>query len=322
MNSSEKPQPPDPPDTANKEKNSNDLESIDAAATASVKKATKKKKVSFKFGLETSDDSHIVKKEPNASFAPPIPIIKKECLTRAIRIARGGESIIMPSRLTGLTQKFRNNSANNIDKLNSLTFKSQFVTTTKQNSDDYAEFSDTYSDDEDGGVNDQRNNGNSETDEENDEERKSNTNECAADDAENGEEHSDAEEVERKSSKSNKNGTETNGASNVNGKIAIGEKRFVLPKRSVHSCRVIKPNKRFVEESQAATKKNGIARKKTTNKSESMENIIAAKIEPESLPKAIDEMEDDTNEGMPTIEFSIVNFNLILIIFLFFLCRR
>lgn len=34
-----------------------------------------------------------------------MPIIKKECLPSAIRISRG-ESVIKPSRLTGLTQKF------------------------------------------------------------------------------------------------------------------------------------------------------------------------------------------------------------------------
>lgn len=67
------------------------------------KKPVKKKKVSFNFGLETSDDTHIVKKEPNAALAPIVPIIKKECLPSAIRIARG-ESVIKPSRLSGLTQ--------------------------------------------------------------------------------------------------------------------------------------------------------------------------------------------------------------------------
>lgn len=107
---------------------------LNNSATSDDKKPSKKKRVSFKFALETNEDAHIVKKEPNATFAPPVSIIKKECLTRAIRIARGGEPIIMPSRLTGLTQKLRHNNANNIDKLNSLTFKSQFVN--KSNSDD------------------------------------------------------------------------------------------------------------------------------------------------------------------------------------------
>lgn len=69
------------------------------------KKSTKKKKVSFNFGLETSEDAHIVKKEPISIHAPIIPIIKKECLPSAIRISRG-ESVIKPSRLTGLTQTF------------------------------------------------------------------------------------------------------------------------------------------------------------------------------------------------------------------------
>lgn len=44
-----------------------------------------------------------MKKEPNATLAPIVPIIKKECLPSAFRIARG-ESVIKPSRLSGLTQ--------------------------------------------------------------------------------------------------------------------------------------------------------------------------------------------------------------------------
>lgn len=142
MSTTEKPQPPDPPDVGGGGGNgsppgSSTPTQADASVSATVvdkKVPAKKKKVSFKFALETSDDVHIVKKEPIASFAPPVPIIKKECLTRAIRIALGGESIIMPSRLTGLTQKFRNNTANNIDKLNSLTFKSQVTATAASSS--------------------------------------------------------------------------------------------------------------------------------------------------------------------------------------------
>lgn len=102
------------------------------------KKPPKKKKVSFKFGLETSDDAHIVKKEPNTIFAPPVSIIKKECLTRA-RSSESRLTVLTPSRLTVVTQKFNIadniDNANDIDKLNSLTFKSKF-SKSKQTSDD------------------------------------------------------------------------------------------------------------------------------------------------------------------------------------------
>lgn len=91
--------------TTSKESQSSDIienGSADDSGQA-PKKPAKKKKVSFNFGLETSDDAHIVKKEPNAALAPIVPIIKKECLPSTIRIARG-ESVIKPSRLSGLTQ--------------------------------------------------------------------------------------------------------------------------------------------------------------------------------------------------------------------------
>lgn len=205
----------------------------------STKKPTKKKKVSFKFGLETSDDAHIVKKEPNTTFDPPIPIIKKECLTRAIRIARGGESIIMPSRLTGLTQKFRHNNANNIDKLNSLTFKSQFAKTKETNEENVTSNEDDQSD------------ADVET-----ETHKKDSDDCNTD--------SDGDSSPSKVDDEHVNEDE-------NTKVA-----FQLPKRSAHSSRVIKPTKRFTEDSKSANSKTGVGKKKgpkVENDIESSETI-------------------------------------------------
>lgn len=186
------------------------------------KKTTKKKKVSFKFGLETSDDAHIVKKEPNITFDPPVSIIKKECLTRAIRIARGGESIIAPSRLTPLTQKLKNNNANNIDKLNSLTFKSQSAK--KDTSDENVS---------------------------------SNEDDQSDADADNSERRPDSEEntdSDEESSHSKNDDAEDEHAKNV---------AFQQPKRSSHSSRVIKPNKRFTDDSKTIQlNKNGLGKKK------------------------------------------------------------
>lgn len=318
MGTSEKPQPPDPPDAADSgggnstPSSSAPSSQADAAANATVgdkKVPAKKKKVSFKFALETSDDVHIVKKEPIASFAPPVPIIKKECLTRAIRIARGGESIIMPSRLTGLTQKFRNNTANNIDKLNSLTFKSQVTTTTASSSssdsdEDDDQESNTVSRKNMPAKESSQSHGNADTDD---------------DDAE--EDEGDvaiASRVLRQtkdSSKQPSNGIADDStatpsdaataavidskeiaATEVGGKNS-GEKRFVLPKRSVHSSRVIKPNKRFMDETQASTKKNGITSRKKISKPEANETRPDSPLQPSSAKTSTDEMEVDAKDG-------------------------
>lgn len=301
--SSEKPLLPDPPDT----------DSCHRDDSTEPKKSTKKKRVSFKFGLETSDDLHTVKKEPNALLVPTAPIIKKECLTRALRIARG-ESIIMPSRLTALKiEKFLNNDPNYIDKCNSLTFKSHTsnglastlssLATKKRttNSDDDTELTEDHvensnealsvrRDDESEADNDDDDNKRCErtkddamdnqsidsgTKKENLDEISGNkdngngVNECHDDDNDN--EDNDEDENDGKCSEgkgSSENGKSTN------------EKKFVLPKRSAHSSRVIKPNKRFVEETQPPTMtinaskkdKNGVMKKKAAKVEATVEN--------------------------------------------------
>lgn len=185
---------------------------------APAKKSTKKK-VSFKFGRETSDDAHIVKKEPNTNFAPPVSIIKKECLTRAIRIARGGESIIKPSVLSGL--KILNNGAN-IDKLNSLTFKSQ---TSKFSS---CKLSDAQSEES--------------------------TEDQSDGDGDEGREKIDHCSSDEGSDEKNSQLKDDNDSDSTQG----------VPKRSVHSSRVIKPNKRFGDESKSFSSKNGMEKKKSS----------------------------------------------------------
>lgn len=185
---------------------------------APAKKPTKKK-VSFKFSLETSDDAHIVKKEPNTTFAPPVSIIKKECLTRAIRIARGGESIIKPSVLSGL--KILNNGAN-IDKLNSLTFKSQ---TSKFSS---SKLSDAQS-----------------------EESTEDQSDVDGDDGREKNGHSSSDEGSDEKCSQVKNENDSDSTQGV-------------PKRSIHSSRVIKPNKRYGDESKTSLSKNGMGKKKSS----------------------------------------------------------
>lgn len=68
----------------------------------SNKKAMKKKTVTFKSKLETSDDKNIVMNHPNLNVTPPQPIIKKESLeflSRATKVACGAEPIVLESRL-------------------------------------------------------------------------------------------------------------------------------------------------------------------------------------------------------------------------------
>lgn len=267
MSKSEKPQPPDPPDdepaTASGSTRTRAARACQLESTAvATKKAAKKKTVTFKNVLETSDDLNIVKKEPNPYIAPPVPIIKKECLTRAIQIARGGKSILLPSRLTEIV---KNNSVNNIDKLNSLTFKSSLAGPAKSknvslhassvhfkrsNDEDNEDDDDDDDDDEDSIVSEDDDDGDDDG-----ERRRRESDGGAADET-------DAEHLDQVT------GTGTGEGSGDN--VTIGDKRFILPKRSVHSARVIKPNKRFLDTGeQTANTKNGkkVTGRKKTRKS-------------------------------------------------------
>lgn len=211
---------------ANKSKESqlNDGSECGTSDDGSNKKPTKKKRVSFKFGFETSDDAHIAKKEPNTIFDPPVSIIKKECLTRAIKAA----PIIMPSRLKVLTPlRLRHNNANNIDKLNSLTFKSQ---TPKKDTNSDENLSSNEDDQSDGDVEcDGRRKG---SDDNRDSDEESNHSQIGDDDK--NDDNDDADDDRSKG-------------------VA-----FQLSKRNSHSSRGIKSNKRFIDD------KNGMGKKKDT----------------------------------------------------------
>lgn len=83
--------------------------------------ATKQKKtVTFKNILETSDDKSVVKRFYNPdNRVPLVSIMKKDSLNRPLTYCRGSEFIVRPSILSKILNK---NS--NIDKLNSLKFRS------------------------------------------------------------------------------------------------------------------------------------------------------------------------------------------------------
>lgn len=172
------------------------------------KPVKQRKTVTFKNVLETSDDVNIVKKVYNPDKVPVVPIIKINKNRDKERIMKPGD-ILTPSRLTELA---RNYSADHIDKVNLLTFKSSL------------------------NVNNLKN-------------------------------RSDVPSVDKKIVNF---GFKTNSSDDTTTTTVTGEKKFVLPKRSAHSCRVIKPNKKFFED--AADASNKITKKVGCKKSSKKDN--------------------------------------------------
>lgn len=171
-----------------------------SAITTTIK--PKKKTVTFKNILETSDDNNIVKKVYNPDFSVPlIPIIKKDCLNYIYKT-----DIVKPSRLTETLEK--NNKKNNyhinndIDKLRSISFKSSSFTFPISNK------------------------------------------------------LRDADTVIDTEPKAVTTTTTTTGSTTAGGGCTIGDKRFILPKLSAHSRRIIKPNKRFLDDENNSLLKN------------------------------------------------------------------
>lgn len=178
----------------------------------------KKKTVTFKSSLETSDDLNIVMKEPNTHITtPPVPIIKKEsleCLSRATKVACGVEPIVLKSRL----DKRRKDFKGDIDKLNSLSFKLPHF-------------------------------GRSRTMDDNDEDE--NSNDDADDDDKNVDTNSQNGE---NSSEDDEDGNETDSEQNDGGE-QLGDRWKSTKTR--HSFRSKKPNKRFLDDVELALMKSG-----------------------------------------------------------------
>lgn len=86
-----------------------------------------KKRVAFRLTLETSDQCK-VKRVYNPNFdGPLVSIIRKESLNYPILVYKSN-CIVRPSRLTEIVK----NSANNIDKLNSLKFGREYANQQQQ----------------------------------------------------------------------------------------------------------------------------------------------------------------------------------------------
>lgn len=197
----------------------------DSSQTTMAKKS-RKKTVTFKSILETSDDISI-KKVYNPSGAPLVPIIKKESLIRST------ECIVKPSRLTEVVKQ---SSFNNLNRIKTLGFHT---------TDD--------------------------RDEEDDEEHATDTGDSAVGVSiaiKSGEEDDTKDETEEEGE---------------GGNVAMGDKRFILPKRSLHSRRVIKPNKKFLDDMDGCSAKamkrvNAGNKGKALMKTESQEegHVLAA----------------------------------------------
>lgn len=165
------------------------------APIESTTKKTRKKTVTFKNVLETSDDI-TVKKVYNPSGTPLVPIIKKDSSLRSM------ESIVKPSRLTEIVKQ---SSFNNLNRIKTLGFDA---------TDDRDE------DDED-----------EEQQQQPVDKVTSSASVCHP--PNNDAPANDEDEVEE---------------AREMGNGAVGDKRFILPKRSLHSRRVIKPNKKFLDD--------------------------------------------------------------------------
>ncbi len=161
------------------------------------KPVKQRKTVTFKNVLETSDDINIVKKVYNPDKVPVVPIIKINKNRDKERILKPGD-ILTPSRLTELAKNY---SADHIDKVNLLTFKSSL-----------------------------------------------NVNNLKG--------RADVPSVDKKIVNFGfKASSSSSSSTSSDVTTATSEKKFVLPKRSAHSCRVIKPNKKFLEDGSEASSK-------------------------------------------------------------------
>lgn len=177
----------------------------------------KKKTVTFKSSLETSDDLNIVMKEPDLNITPPQPIIKKESLeflSRATKVACGAEPIVLQSRLDLNLKNFSGYSIDKLDKLNSLSFRSSTFgqSNAAPDVDDDDNNDDNEDDDDDG---DSRRNGQS----------------------------SEGDETE----------SEQHEHDGENG----SEKRSNATNKPRHSHRTKKPNKKFLDDVELAHLRNG-----------------------------------------------------------------
>jgi len=246
-----------PPAMASSGDGSSPKSGADTGPSTSSTTAKQKKTVTFRNVLETSDDKSVVKRFYNPDIRIPIvSIMKKDSLNRPLNYSRGGECIVRPSILSKILNK---NS--NIDKLNSLKFRSAGASSSSSNQESRSSsnvfglsraFGAPMDEDDEGGVTFRRNDSpedqnNAEDDEMDDDD----DDEEAEEDDENEDDNDEA--ASEKSAETEKSA----GADerDPDEKQLVMDSHFVLPKRSTRSSRIIKPNKRLLEEGAISTKK-------------------------------------------------------------------
>jgi len=246
----------------------------DAAGSTTASTATKQKKtVTFRNVLETSDDKSVVKRFYNPDIRIPIvSIMKKDSLNRPLNYSRGGECIVRPSILSKILNK---NS--NIDKLNSLKFRSAPANSSSSSSQESGSspnvfglsraFGAPMDEDDEGGVTFRRQESPEDHNNVEDEEMEEDEDDEEVEEEEENEDDNDEAASEKSAETEKSAGTEDRDSEE---KQLVMDSHFVLPKRSTRSSRIIKPNKRLLEE-------GGISSKKTPSSGDSKaKNLFGA----------------------------------------------
>ncbi|XP_053697110.1 histone-lysine N-methyltransferase trithorax [Sabethes cyaneus] len=180
----------------------------------------KKKTVTFHTTLATSDEN-MVKKVYNPAIVPLIPIIKKECLARPIRLKKSFNRK-MKKRLQRLAMQAASAAAKSEcivrpSRLTEIVLKSSKLDEATASSEPTSSFS------------------------------------AGSNNATSGEIRSVTPSQDAVSFGASGDPSEARNL--ASGGTQFGDKRFILPKRSAHSSRVIKPNKRFLDEFELEIKK-------------------------------------------------------------------
>ncbi|XP_037729808.1 histone-lysine N-methyltransferase trithorax isoform X1 [Drosophila subpulchrella] len=246
----------------------------DAAGSSTASTATKQKKtVTFRNVLETSDDKSVVKRFYNPDIRIPIvSIMKKDSLNRPLNYSRGGECIVRPSILSKILNK---NS--NIDKLNSLKFRSAPANSSSSSSQESGSspnvfglsraFGAPMDEDDEGGVTFRRQESPEDHNNVEDDEMEEDEDDEEVEEEEENEDDNDEAASEKSAETEKSAGTEDRDPEE---KQLVMDSHFVLPKRSTRSSRIIKPNKRLLEE-------GGISSKKTPSSGDSKtKNLFGA----------------------------------------------
>lgn len=198
-----------------------------ASAATSEQPKPKKKSVTFHTTLETTDEN-IVKKVYNPSTVPLTPIIKKECLARPIRLKKSFNRK-MKKRLQRLAMQAAAASSKSECILRPSLLSGVVQKSTEQTTSSFSA----------GSTGSLAASGEALA--------------AAASTA------STPSSVSASSQETASSGESSEARNLESGGTQFGDKRFILPKRSAHSSRVIKPNKRFLDEFELEIKRKNKA---------------------------------------------------------------